>query len=123
MAALLTFFPVLVNTFAGIQSTERGRLDLMQSLSASRLETYWNVKLPSAAPYIFAGLEMGIVYALLGTIVAEYLGAQQGIGVTIMQAEAVTDVPTVFAVRVILGAVGVAMHLGISWLKARIIRW
>ncbi|MDR7033158.1 ABC transporter permease [Mesorhizobium sp. BE184] len=123
MAALLTFFPVLVNTFAGIQSTERGRLDLMQSLSASRLETYWNVKLPSAAPYIFAGLEMGIVYALLGTIVAEYLGAQQGIGVTIMQAEAVTDVPTVFAVLVILGAVGVAMHLGISWLKARIIRW
>ena len=95
----------------------------MQSLSASRLETYWNVKLPSAAPYIFAGLEMGIVYALLGTIVAEYLGAQQGIGVTIMQAEAVTDDPTVFAVLVILGAVGVAMHLGISWLKARIIRW
>lgn len=123
MAALLTFFPVLVNTFAGIQSTERGRLDLMQSLSASRLETYWNVKLPSAAPYIFAGLEMGIVYALLGTIVAEYLGAQQGIGVTIMQAEAVTDVPTVFAVLVILGVVGVAMHLAISWLKARIIHW
>lgn len=123
MAALLTFFPVLVNTFAGIHSTESGRLDLMASLSASRLETYWNVKLPSAAPYIFAGLEMGIVYALLGTIVAEYLGAQQGIGVTIMQAEAVTDVPTVFAVLVILGLVGVAMHLGISAIKARVVRW
>ena len=123
MAALLTFFPVLINTFAGIQSTESGRLDLMASLSASRLETYWTVKLPSAAPFIFAGLEMGVVYALLGTIVAEYLGAQQGIGVTIMQAEAVTDVPTVFAVLVILGVVGVAMHLGVSAIKARVIRW
>ena len=123
MAALLTFFPVLINTFAGIQSTERGRLDLMASLSASRLETYWTVKLPSAAPFIFAGLEMGVVYALLGTIVAEYLGAQQGIGVTIMQAEAVTDVPTVFAVLLILGVVGVAMHLGVSAIKARVIRW
>lgn len=123
MAALLTFFPILINTFAGIQSTEQGRLDLMASLSASRMETYWNVKLPSAAPYIFAGLEMGIVYALLGTIVAEYLGAQQGIGVTIMQAEAVTDVPTVFAVLVILAAVGVAMHMAISAVKARVIRW
>ncbi|MFC7398008.1 ABC transporter permease [Chelatococcus sp. GCM10030263] len=123
MAALLTFFPVLVNTFAGIQSTESSKIDLMASLSASRLETYWNVKLPSAAPFIFAGLEMGIVYALLGTIVAEYLGAQQGIGVTIMQAEAVTDVPTVFAVLVILGFVGVGMHLAISAIKAKVIRW
>jgi NitT/TauT family transport system permease protein len=95
----------------------------MASLSASRIETYLNVKLPSAAPYIFAGLEMGIVYALLGTIVAEYLGAQQGIGVTILQAEAVTDVPTVFAVLVILGVVGVAMHVAISAVKARVIRW
>lgn len=123
MAALLTFFPVLVNTFAGIRATEAGKLDLMASLSASRFETYWYVKLPSAAPFIFAGLEMGIVYALLGTIVAEYLGAQQGIGVTIMQAEAVTDVPTVFAVLVILGFVGAAMHFGITAVKKRVIRW
>ncbi len=123
MSALLTFFPVLVNTFAGIQATDPSRLDLMASLSATRLETYWNVKLPSAAPFIFAGLEMGIVYALLGTIVAEYLGAQQGIGVTIMQAEAVTDVPTVFAVLVILGFVGVGMHLAISAIKRKVVHW
>ena len=71
MAALLTFFPMLVNSFAGIRSTEPERLDLMKALSASRLQTYLRVKLPTAAPYIFAGLDMGVVYALLGTIVAE----------------------------------------------------
>ena len=84
----------------------------MRSLSATRLETYRLVKLPSAAPYIFAGLDMGVVYALLGTIVAEFLGAQQGMGVVITQAQAVTDVAGVFAVLIILGATGIALHVG-----------
>jgi len=97
MAALLAFFPLMVNSFTGIRNTELERIDLMRSLSASRLEIYAQVKLPSAAPFIFAGLDMAAVYALLGTIVAEFLGAQRGIGVTIVQAQAVTDVAGVFA--------------------------
>jgi NitT/TauT family transport system permease protein len=100
MAALLTFFPMLVNSFAGLRATEPERIDLMRALSASRLETYVRVKLPSAAPYIFAGLDMGVVYALLGTIVAEFLGAQEGMGVVITKAQAVTDVAGVFAALV-----------------------
>ena len=98
MAALLAFFPMLVNSFAGMRSADIERIELMKALSASRLETYRLVKLPSAAPYIFAGLDMGIVYALLGTIVAEFLGAQEGMGVVITKAQAVTDVAGVFAV-------------------------
>lgn len=123
MAALLTFFPMLVNSFAGIRSTEPERLDLMKALSASRLQTYLRVKLPTAAPYIFAGLDMGVVYALLGTIVAEFLGAQEGIGVVITQAQAVTDVAGVFAALVILGAVGIALHLLIKVTERRVIHW
>ena len=98
MAALLAFFPMLVNSFAGMRSADIERIELMKALSATRFETYRLVKLPSAAPYIFAGLDMGIVYALLGTIVAEFLGAQEGMGVVITKAQAVTDVAGVFAV-------------------------
>jgi NitT/TauT family transport system permease protein len=123
MAALLTFFPMLVNSFAGVRSTEAERIDLMKALSASRLQTYLRVKLPTAAPYIFAGLDMGVVYALLGTIVAEFLGAQEGIGVVITQAQAVTDVAGVFAALVILGAVGIALHLLIRFAERRIVHW
>lgn len=123
MAALLAFFPLMVNTFTGIRTTEPERLELMQALSASRLETYRVVKLPSAAPYIFAGLDMGMVYALLGTIVAEFLGAQQGIGVTIVQAQAATDVATVFAALVLLGVIGIVLHLVIRFCERRIIHW
>jgi NitT/TauT family transport system permease protein len=123
MAALLTFFPMMVNTFTGIRTTEPERIDLMRALSASRLETYLVVKLPSAAPYIFAGLDMGVVYALLGTLVAEFLGAQQGIGVTITQAQAVTDVAGVFACLILLGIAGVLLHMTIRAVERRVIHW
>ena len=123
MAALLAFFPLMVNSFTGIRNTEPERIDLMRSLSASRLEIYARVKLPSAAPFIFAGLDMAAVYALLGTIVAEFLGAQRGIGVTIVQAQAVTDVAGVFAALIILGALGILLHLLIRATKRRIVHW
>jgi NitT/TauT family transport system permease protein len=123
MAALLTFFPMMVNTFTGIRATEPERIDLMRALSASRLETYRVVKLPSAAPYIFAGLDMGVVYALLGTIVAEFLGAQQGIGVTITQAQAVTDVAGVFAALILLGVIGVLLHSIVRTAERRVVHW
>jgi NitT/TauT family transport system permease protein len=123
MAALLTFFPMMVNTFSGIQGTEPERVDLMRSLSASRFETYWRVKLPSAAPFIFAGIDMGIVYALLGTIVAEFLGAQQGIGVTIVQAQAVTDVATVFAALILLAIIGMSFHSAVRRIERRVVHW
>jgi NitT/TauT family transport system permease protein len=123
MAALLAFFPMLVNCFAGIRASEVERLELMRALSASRLETYFLVKLPSAAPYIFAGLDMGIVYALLGTIVAEFLGAQEGMGVAITKAQAVTDVAGVFAALVVLGVTGILLHMIVRWIDRSIVHW
>ncbi|HWI18031.1 MAG TPA: ABC transporter permease subunit, partial [Vicinamibacterales bacterium] len=92
-------------------------------LSASRLETYRIVKLPTAAPYIFAGLDMGIVYALLGTIVAEFLGAQEGMGVVITKAQAVSDVANVFACLVVLGITGILLHLIIRKAERSVIHW
>ncbi len=123
ISALLAFFPVLINSFTGLRSVEPEKLDLMRSLSASRLETYWLVKLPHAAPFIFAGLDMAVVYALLGTIVAEFLGAQQGMGVVITQAQAVTDVAGVFAALVILGAIGILLHTLVRRLELKVVHW
>lgn len=123
IAALLAFFPVLINSFTGLRATEPERIDLMRSLSASRMETYRIVKLPSAAPYIFAGLDMAVVYALLGTIVAEFLGAQQGMGVVITQAQSVTDVAGVFAALIILGVLGVLLHALVRRIERRVVHW
>jgi NitT/TauT family transport system permease protein len=123
ISALLAFFPVLINAFTGLRSVEPEKLDLMRSLSASRLETYRLVKLPHAAPFIFAGLDMAVVYALLGAIVAEFLGAQQGMGVVITQAQAVTDVAGVFAALIILGALGILLHGAVRRIEGRVVHW
>jgi NitT/TauT family transport system permease protein len=123
VAALLAFFPMLVNSFAGMRATEVERLELMKVLSASRFEAYYLVKLPSAAPYIFAGLDMGIVYALLGTIVAEFLGAQEGMGVAITKAQAVTDVAGVFAALIVLGVTGILLHLLVRFIERSVVHW
>jgi NitT/TauT family transport system permease protein len=123
ISALLAFFPVLINSFTGLRAVEPERLDLMRSLSATRLETYRIVKLPNAAPYIFAGLDMAVVYALLGTIVAEFLGAQEGMGVVITQAQAVTDVAGVFAALVILGATGIVLHGMVRLAERKVVHW
>ena len=123
IAALLAFFPVLINSFTGLRSTEPEKLDLMRSLSATRFETYRIVKLPNAAPFIFAGLDMAVVYALLGAIVAEFLGAQQGMGVVITQAQSVSDVAGVFAALVILGVLGIVLHSSVRRLEHRVVHW
>jgi NitT/TauT family transport system permease protein len=123
IAALLAFFPVLINSFTGLRAVEPEKLDLMRSLSATRFETYRIVKLPNAAPFIFAGLDMAVVYALLGAIVAEFLGAQQGMGVVITQAQAVSDVAGVFAALVILGVLGIALHSSVRRLEHRVVHW
>ena len=95
----------------------------MRSISASKLQTFFYVKFPSAAPYAFAGLNMGIAYAFLGAIVTEFLGAQRGLGVVIMKAQSVTDVAGVFAVLVILAVVGVTLHLIVRWMEVRLAHW
>ncbi len=123
MSALLTFFPVLVNTFTGMRATEPERIDLMRAMSASRMETYFLVKLPSAAPFIFAGLDMGVVYALLGAIVAEFLGAQRGMGVAIAQMQSVSDVAGVFAALVVLGAAGILLHMMMTAFERSVVHW
>jgi NitT/TauT family transport system permease protein len=123
ISALLSFFPVLINSFTGLRAIEPERLDLMRSLSATRFETYRIVKLPNAAPFIFAGLDMAVVYALLGAIVAEFLGAQRGMGVVITQAQAVSDVAGVFAALVILGLLGIVLHAMVRWTEARVVHW
>lgn len=123
ISALLAFFPILINSFTGLRAVEQDRLDLMRSLSASRFETYRIVKLPNAAPYIFAGLDMAVVYAFLGTIVSEFLGAQKGMGVVITQAQAVTDVAGVFAALIILGSTGILLHGAVRHAERRIVHW
>jgi NitT/TauT family transport system permease protein len=106
MAAVLTLFPVLMNAMAGFREVPRDRVELLSALKASRLQVFRYVRLPGALPMIFAGLNIGIVYAMLGTIVSEFTGAQRGMGVIMTQMQSVSDTAGVFAALIVLGCTG-----------------
>jgi NitT/TauT family transport system permease protein len=123
IAALVSFFPMLVNTIVGLKSASEDKLELMRALTASRTKTFFLVKLPEALPYIFAGLQIGIVLAVLGAIVGEFVGAKAGLGYLIIQMNYTMDVAGMFAVLVILGVMGIVLNILIAMLRRRVIFW
>jgi NitT/TauT family transport system permease protein len=123
IAALVSFFPMLVNTITGLKSASADKLELMHALTASRTKTFFLVKLPEALPYIFAGLQIGIVLAVLGAIVGEFVGAKAGLGYLIIQMNYTMDVAGMFAVLVILGVMGVTLNVFITIVRKRVIFW
>lgn len=122
-AALVSFFPMLVNTIVGLRSVSADKLELMRALTASRTKTFYLVQLPDALPYIFAGLNIGIVLSVLGAIVGEFIGAKSGLGYLIIQANYVMDVAGMFAILVILGLMGVTLNIIITTVRKRVIFW
>jgi NitT/TauT family transport system permease protein len=123
IVALLTFFPVLITALAGFQAVEPERIELLRSLSASRWHIFTKVKFWTALPFIFAGLEMAAAFAVVGAIVGEFVGAQAGLGVLILQLDSAMDVGGSFAVFVILSLMGIALSAIIRALQIRVLFW
>jgi NitT/TauT family transport system permease protein len=123
IAAMVSFFPVLVNVIVGLKTVDKGKLDLMRSLNASRWQTFRMVKLPNALPFVFAGLDVAIVFSVLGAIVGEFVGAQRGLGNLILQFNFTLDIAAVFAVLILLSVLGVSLHLLMQALQRRLVFW
>ena len=123
IAALVAFFPVLVNVIVGLKTIDQGKLELMRSLRASRWQIFRLVTFPNALPFVFAGLDIAIVFSVLGAIVGEFVGAQRGLGNLILQFNVSLDIAGVFAVLILLAALGIALHLVMRAIERRVIFW
>jgi NitT/TauT family transport system permease protein len=120
---LLTFFPLLINSMAGFKAVDSERLELMRALGANPWQIFWKVRLPSALPYIFAGLDMAAVFAVVGAIVGEFVGAQRGLGTLILSMNAQMDIAGTFSVFIILSLVGVLLHQSLRIVERRLLFW
>jgi len=120
---LLTFFPLLVTSMAGFKAVDTERLELMRALDASPWQIFWKVRLPSAMPYIFAGLNMAAVLAVVGAVVGEFVGAQRGLGTLILTMNAQMDTAGTFSVFIILSIVGVVIYQTLRVLERRVLFW
>jgi NitT/TauT family transport system permease protein len=123
IAAMVSFFPMLVNNIVGLKSAPAEKIDLMRSLSASKWKIFVMIKVPEALPYIFAGLNIGIVLSVLGAIVGEFIGAKEGLGYQILQMNYNLDTPGVFAALVVLGVLGIGLNLVAQFARRRVIFW
>lgn len=108
----ILFFPVLVNTMAGLQSVQDDQLDLLRAYRASPLQILLRLKIFVAIPYIVAALEVGLVFGLTATVVVEMMGSgtTRGLGTLIKIYESQMDSSSVFAILVVLSVLGVALH-------------
>jgi NitT/TauT family transport system permease protein len=121
--ALICFFPLMVNTMTGVLATQADRLDMVRTMTATRLQLFWHVKLPSAAGHVFAGLQVAIVLALIGALVAEFIGGEQGLGNLIEIEQSSLDTAGVFAVLVLLAVIGMTATALMRLLHTRIVFW
>ena len=123
MAAIIAFFPILVNVIAGLQATGRDEIQMARAFGANRVQLLLKVRVPNSLPYVFAGLELGVVFALVGAIVAEFVGAKAGLGNRILQYNEQFNIAGMFAVLIVLAALGMLMHRSVALLKRRTLRW
>jgi NitT/TauT family transport system permease protein len=119
----ICFFPIVVNIATGLATTEPEMEDVLKALGASKLDILWNVGLPRTMPFFFASLKVAITYAFVGTVLAETVASNRGIGNVMMSASSNFDVPLVFAGLFILAALGVALYVAFSLIERRVTGW
>jgi NitT/TauT family transport system permease protein len=122
-AGLVCFFPLMINTIVGLRSADEDRISLMRSLAASPMQIFWMLRMPNALPYIFAGLEIAMIFALIGAIVGEFVGAEAGLGMLIQSMNFSMDVAGQFSILLILSVVGLLLNASIAMIRKRVLFW
>jgi NitT/TauT family transport system permease protein len=122
-AFLIAFFPILVNVAAGIATVEPELKDVLRALGATRSQIVWKVGLPRSMPYFFASLKVAITFAFVGSIVAETVAANKGIGNLMLVASSRFEVPLAFAGLLMTSVMGIGMYLVTEFIERRTIGW
>ena len=115
IAALLCFFPVLVNTLRGLTSVKPQQVELMRSYAAGNAAVFRRVRIPTSLPYVFTALKIASVLAMIGAIVGEYFGgSQQQLGIQIKNSAALFQFETAWAAILVACILGIAFYLAVS---------
>jgi NitT/TauT family transport system permease protein len=123
ITAIITFFPVLVNTMAGYQAVEPERIELARSCNASEWHLLTKIIMPSCLPFLFAGLGVASVLSILGAVVGEFVGARAGLGMLLMQFNQSMEIAPLFAIILLLGVIGFLMNYAVGLVERRYCFW
>lgn len=123
IAAMISFFPIVISTATGLQRADKDLIDFARSLAASRSQIFLRVRLPSAVPYILSGLRIASTLAVTGAVFGEFLAAQSGLGSLTIQTEDNLQTDVAFAGLIYLGILGYLMFALVSWGGRRLFPW
>ena len=122
-AFVLCFFPIAVNVATGLATVEPEVEDVLRSLGASKLDLVTKIGLPRAMPYFFASLKISITLAFVGTVIAETIASNDGIGYLMMQASSQFRVPLMFAGVAVIASLGIFTYAVFAFLEKRVTGW
>jgi len=123
IAMLIAIFPILIDTVLGLKSIDPEMLNMARANQASRSKVLWKVRFPNALPSIFAGMKVGISFALVGTIVGEFVAGETGLGHVILVAQGSFNTPTVFVALALLCILGVILFKALEIAEERMLPW
>ncbi|MFV0246222.1 MAG: ABC transporter permease [Qingshengfaniella sp.] len=121
MAVLIIYFPVTSAFFDGLTQTPRGWLDLAQTMQASPRQALWRIRVPAALPGLASGLRLAAVYAPIGAIIGEWVGASRGLGYLMLLANGRSKTDLMFAALVVLALMTLALHKAVGWACDRLV--
>ena len=120
---LVAFFPIIVDTVAGLRSTPRELLELARSLKATPMQVFLKVQLPAALPFIITGAKVAITLAVIGAVIGEFVGSSEGLGYLLLSATSQLDTPLAFAALFALSFLGMFVYLLVEWAERLAAPW
>ena len=120
---LLCFFPIIISTATGLKLTPPELMELIRSLSASRLQIFAKVRFPAALPHVFVGLKVAISLAVIGAVIGEFVGAEKGLGHVIIASGSNVNTSLAFAAMVLLGVMSIVLFYALVALERLLVPW
>ncbi len=122
-AALIVFFPILVNVMSAVRNVDYDLINLARSFKATRLQIFWRIEFPASMPPLFAGLRIGATLAVIGVTVGEFVGGNEGLGVLLTISAGAAETPVVFAVIIAQTILGLMLYFLVVFAERRVLHY
>src|SRR6476620_7868576 len=123
IAWLVAFFPIVVDTATGLRNTPAEFLDLATAVRANRFQTFWKIQFPAALPFVISGSKVAITLAVIGAVIGEFIGSNEGLGNLLLVANSQVNIPLAFACLIGLAAIGIGLYGAVAAVELALEPW
>jgi NitT/TauT family transport system permease protein len=120
---LVCFFPIVVATASGLTAVPASLIDLIRSLSATSIQTFMKIRFPTAMPHIFVGLKIAITFAVIGAVIGEFVGSENGLGYLILISTSQSRTPLAFGALVLLTVMSIVLYYAVALFERLVVPW